>query len=153
MHGIAEALGMEPLKVKHDLVSIDDDELDEELEQDEENRVDPRLEADFEQARKAIKTATEAGSMAISNLGVIAASGEDPKAYAALSEMIRAVSAAQTTLLDLHQRRKKVKDVPMPKGKAVETPAPSEGATPTTQINNVFVGSADDLDKYIGVSR
>lgn len=154
MHGIASALGMDPLTIKNDIAlsEVDEELLDDE-EVDEENRVDPRLEADFELARKNIKEVSKKGVDAVATLQIIAAASEDMKAYEALKEMIKAVAAAQQSLLDIHQRRKKVKDVPLPKSKAVAATEPANTAAAPTTINQVFVGSSNDLDAFLGASR
>lgn len=151
MKGISEALEMEDLVLvpdRNELVIIDGPEDEDDIVEDEES-TDPRLEQDFNSARKDIKDAASKGVDSLTTLQLIAGGGEDPKAYMALADMIRAVTTANQALIDLHIRKKKVQAPAVSSSKQVAVAAEQPKPAVAQQTNNVFVGSADDLDRFL----
>jgi hypothetical protein len=103
------------------------------------------LETDFDIARKAIKDALEKVGPVLDEAIVVASAGSEPRAYEVVATLMGNLVDASKKLMDIHVKRKDVKDEPRARGNS--TVAPAGG---TVNIDRaVFVGRASDLLREI----
>ena len=65
---------------------------------------------DFSQSQGALQNIVTIGSKAVSELGLLAASSQDPNHYNALAQLIKTVSDASGNLLKIHKALEEVKN-------------------------------------------
>lgn len=92
---------------------------------------------DFEFVRQTLYSLLKNGSDAFEQLAEIAKVEEKISAYGTMNEMLGNLSDISIKLLEIHERKKKMEASTKP-----ETPA-------QVTNNNVYVGSASDLDKLL----
>lgn len=98
---------------------------------------DSKIEDDFEYARGNLYQVIEHGSNALSELLEVANQSQHPRAFEVVATLVRTLSDANMTLLDLTKKK-------------VEINTEKEGGkNPNTVNNNLFVGSTGDLQKLI----
>jgi len=95
-----------------------------------------KLDNDFEYARGNLYQVIEHGSNALAELLEVANQSQHPRAYEVVANLVKTLSDANMTLLDL---TKKKQDVDNEAG----------GRSPNTVNNNLFVGSTGELQKLI----
>jgi len=93
-------------------------------------------ENDFELVRRIKHSLLVKGEEALEDMIEVARATEHPRAYEVLSGMIKNVSDAGDSLIDIHKKKHDMekKDTP---------------AIPNTTNNNVFVGSTTDLQRML----
>ena len=94
-------------------------------------------EDDFELVRRIKHGLLVKGEEALEDMIEVARATEHPRAYEVLSGMIKNVSDAGDSLIDIHKKKHDMekKDAALP--------------PPTTTNNNVFVGSTTDLQRML----
>ena len=95
-------------------------------------------EDDFELVRRIKHGLLVKGEEALEDMIEVARATEHPRAYEVLSNMIKNVSDAGDSLIDIHKKRHDME-------KKEEAALPP----PTTTNNNVFVGSTTDLQRML----
>ena len=93
-------------------------------------------EDDFELVRRIKHGLLVKGEEALEDMIEVARATEHPRAYEVLSGMLKNVSDAGDSLIDIHKKKHDMekKDIP---------------AIPSTTNNNVFVGSTTDLQRML----
>lgn len=93
-------------------------------------------ENDFELVRRIKHGLLVKGEEALEDMIEVARATEHPRAYEVLSGMLKNVSDAGDSLIDIHKKKHDMekKDIP---------------AIPSTTNNNVFVGSTTDLQRML----
>ncbi len=99
---------------------------------------DSKLENDFEYARGNLYQVIENGSVALNDLLQVAQQGQHPRAYEVVATLVRTLSDANMTLMDI---TKKKQDITNDEGGKKEDP--------NTVNNTLFVGSTGELQKLI----
>lgn len=99
---------------------------------------DSKLDNDFEYARGNLYQVIENGSVALNDLLQVAQQGQHPRAYEVVATLVRTLSDANMTLMDI---TKKKQDITNDEG------GKKEG--PNTVNNTLFVGSTGELQKLI----
>lgn len=92
---------------------------------------------DFELVRRIKHSLLVKGEEALEDMMEVARATEHPRAYEVLSNMMKNVSDAGDSLIDIHKKKHDIdnKDNALP--------------PPTTTNNNVFVGSTTDLQRML----
>tara|TARA_R110000772_G_scaffold194614_2_gene305372 strand:+ start:881 stop:1288 length:408 start_codon:yes stop_codon:yes gene_type:complete len=93
-------------------------------------------EDDVEYSRKKMKELIDISSESISNMMNLASETEHPRAFEVLSNMIKQASEMSQDLLQLQKTRKDI------------TQSKEESRGGTTN-NSIFVGSTDELQKFL----
>lgn len=93
---------------------------------------------DAKYARDSIISAIQDGQNAIRELAGFASQSQDNKDYIALSRLLNSVVIASKTLMEIHEKNKKLTEEPEDKEK-----------NPKTVNNNLFVGTTADLLRNI----
>jgi len=108
---------------------------------------DPKLEDDFEVARKAMKDLIKKGGEAADSAIMLAQSLDEPRGFRVVAEMIQALVTANKELMLLHKTRKETIATVPPQQNASLLPT---GDGSTVNIDKaVFVGRASDLLRQI----
>ena len=94
---------------------------------------------DFELVRRIKHSLLVKGEEALEDMIEVARATEHPRAYEVLSNMLKNVSDAGDSLIDIHKKKKDIDKVDEP----LSLPSNS------TTNNNVFVGSTADLQKML----
>ena len=89
-----------------------------------------------------IDTPLETGEQAIEDLLSLASESEQPRAYEVLGQLLKITGENAEKLSSLHEKRKKYKEESTGKGVRGQQQVNIEG-------NALFVGSTDDLQKYL----
>jgi hypothetical protein len=100
-----------------------------------------KLDTDFEFARDKMRDLIKKGQEAVDSAIMLAQSGDSPRAYEVVGNMITAIVQANKELINIHKTRKDTT--------AVETPSPSAAGGSVTIDKAVFVGRASDLLREI----
>ena len=95
-----------------------------------------QIETDTTYVRQNLYDLIEKGHSAIDELLAIADQSQHPRSYEVLATMIKTMVDTNKDLMDMHEKKKKLKG---------EIQSPSE----KTVNNNLFVGSTSDLLKII----
>lgn len=95
-----------------------------------------KLDNDFEYARGNLYQVIEHGSNALAELLEVANASQHPRAYEVVANLVKTLSDANMTLLDLTKKKQDVDN-------------DSGGRSPSTVNNNLFVGSTGELQKLI----
>jgi hypothetical protein len=96
------------------------------------------IDADFDFARSQYYKLAEDGQEAIELMMELARESEHPRAFEVLSTMMKQNAEITDRLMDLQKKKKDITQAPKDKGEPAQL----------TQ-NNVFVGSATDLQKML----
>lgn len=110
------------------------------VEKPEEKGVDQNAQDDYEEVRGNLKQIIQDGSDAVEGLSKIAQESESPRAYEVLGGYLKTLADVNKQLMDLHKQRK---DITPSKG------GDGEGGEGGVTNNNVFVGSTEELQKYL----
>jgi hypothetical protein len=105
--------------------------------------VDPgqqKVDDDFEFARTNLYNILNNGATALEELTTVASQSQHPRAYEALSGLIKTLSEANKDLLEINKQLKDLK-----KGEAT----PENDPSVKTINNNLFVGSTNELQSMI----
>lgn len=129
---IANALNTKSLMIDHD--SNEEIKDDNQFIKMEENELDS-LESDFEFARKTIRDAISAGTNALKSLGAVAMQSQSARTFEVYTNLTKTLSDMSKDLMSTH----KIKRDADPK---IETSA-------KTVNNNLFVGSTQDLQRFL----
>ena len=105
--------------------------------EDEKDMMSVEFDKDFEEARNNLLYVLGTTKNALEEIHLIAKDKEGAKEYDSLNSLLKTVGDASSLLMNLHERRKKFKDV-----KVKEMPT-------KTQNNAIFVGSSTDLKKFL----
>ena len=95
-----------------------------------------KLDNDFEYARGNLYQVIEHGSNALAELLEVANQSQHPRAYEVVANLVKTLSDANMTLLDLTKKKQDVNN-------------DAGGRSPNTVNNNLFVGSTGELQKLI----
>ena len=130
---MSEILDLEP-------ISSDDDKLPIQYH---ENKLktsdDKQVEADLKYVRDNLYDLISSGHSAIDQMMSIADQSQHPRAYEVLSNMIRQMVETNKDLLDIHEKKKKIRS--------------QEEQKSSTVNNNLFVGSTKDVLELIQQSK
>lgn len=96
------------------------------------------VEKDYEYTRGNLYSIIEKGQEALSNALELAVDGGQPRAYEVVGQLIKNVSDATDKLLDL---QKKLKDL--------DNDNINKNNTTNVTNNSVFIGSTDELSKFL----
>jgi|TARA_B110000908_G_C10147540_1_gene399754 hypothetical protein len=99
---------------------------------------DSKLDNDYEYARGNLYQVIENGAAALNDLLQVAQQGQHPRAYEVVATLVRTLSDANMTLMDI---TKKKQDIANDEG------GKKDG--PNTVNNTLFVGSTGELQKLI----
>lgn len=116
---IADALELVPLEKTTDLTSVPSNE-----------------DQEYEYIKNNIEDIISTGSQALNNLAQIASSSQQPRAYEALTELIKAMVQANRDLIEV----KKINS---------DIQRKEDNLSPKTVNQNLFVGSTQDLIKML----
>lgn len=97
-----------------------------------------KLDDDFEYARGNLYQVIEQGSHALADLLEVAQASQHPRAFEVVATLVRTLSDANMTLMDLTKKKEDIQS---------ERDGGHKG--PNTVNNNLFVGSTGDLQKLI----
>lgn len=104
-----------------------------------EKGLDQNAQDDYEEVRGNLKQIIQDGGDAVDGLSKIAKESESPRAYEVLGGYLKTLADVNNQLMQLHKQKQEI----TPKsGESGET---GEGVT----NNNVFVGSTEELQKYL----
>lgn len=95
---------------------------------------------DYSEVRQNLKQIIADGERAVSGLAKVASESESPRAYEVLGGYLKTLAEVNKQLIDLHETKAKIE--------TEQAKAKSGGGTPITN-NNVFVGSTEDLQRYL----
>jgi hypothetical protein len=99
---------------------------------------DVELESDSALAAKNMRELLQLGQEAVKRAYEMADESENPRGYEALSTILKTVGDMNAQLLDLHDKKKKIKNAP--------GSIPTAGQIPTGNTTNIaFVGTTADL--------
>lgn len=129
------ALGANPLPVVMDTAI---DELPEVIEQG-------SVDEDFEDSRERLVEIMATTKGAIDGLLGIAQQSQHPRAYEVLSNLINTYMTQQKDLLDLREKRGKIRKEETAPGSGVQTTSD----TPREMHNHLHIGSTSDLQSFI----
>lgn len=96
-----------------------------------------KIDDDFDYARGNLYQVIEQGSHALSELLEVAQASQHPRAFEVVATLVRTLSDANMTLMDLTKKKEEIKT------------EKEGGKGPNTVNNNLFVGSTGDLQKLI----
>ena len=99
---------------------------------EEENSVDD----DFDFAQETIRETIMKSNEVLQELGQAAILNENGKLYESYSQLMKNIIDGSSQLIDIHSKKKKIKDIKEPKQK-------------NTQVNNLIVGSTKELLEMI----
>ena len=99
---------------------------------EEENSVDD----DFDFAQETIRETIMKSNEVLQELGQAAILNENGKLYESYSQLMKNIIDGSAQLMDIHSKKKKIKDIKEPKQK-------------NTQVNNLIVGSTKELLEMI----
>ena len=116
---IADALELVPLEKTTDLTSVPSNE-----------------DQEYEYIKNNIENIISTGSQALNNLAQIASSSQQPRAYEALTELIKAMVQANRDLIEV----KKINS---------DIQRKDNNSSPKTVNQNLFVGSTQELIKML----
>jgi len=100
--------------------------------EDEEKSID----SDFDFAQDTIRETIMKSNEVLQELGQAAILNENGKQYESYSQLMKNIIDGSTQLIDIHGKKKKIKEVKEPKQK-------------NTQVNNLIVGSTKELLEMI----
>jgi hypothetical protein len=100
------------------------------------SRQQEQINSDFEYARGNLIAVIEKGQEALTGIVDVAGMSQHPRSFEVVATLINAVTSANKDLLELQKRKKDLLKLEDNKG-------------PTTQNNNLFVGSTAELLKMI----
>lgn len=101
-------------------------------------------ENDYEKARENLHNILEYGNKGLDLIHNIAVATEDPKSIAVMTEMIRVLTESNIKLIDIHEKRAKLK---------AKEPGEIEGKVVQNNQQNIFVGTTADLAKMVNNLR
>jgi|SRR6056300_713596 len=127
---IGEVLDLEPLEKEDKQPILYNPQLD--TKED-----DQQIETDAEYVRGNLYDVITKGQGALDELLSVADQSQNPRAYEVVSGMLKTLLDANKDLLDMHEKKKKLKSKEQP----------TEQGNVTN--NNLFVGSTNDLLKMI----
>jgi lipoate-protein ligase A len=93
---------------------------------------------DFEYARDNMKRIIKTGFESLDNLAQLAREGESPRVYEVLTELMKTLSDVSKDVLDLREKKKKIKET---------TPKKEASSTTTVTGENIFIGTPSQLLK------
>lgn len=105
------------------------------------DEADEAIDYDYRQTRSNLHSLLQQGGEALAHALDIAKQSEDPRAFRVVGELMTTLADANGRLLDLSEKRQKLK------GKL--TPEALAGAAPVTNNNAFFVGTPAELNKLI----
>ncbi|HIC84549.1 MAG TPA: terminase [Nitrososphaerales archaeon] len=91
--------------------------------------------ADYKYSRENFYSLVERGQAAIDGILEVAKEGEHPRAYEVVGQLIKSVAEVTEKLADLHDKMKKLKEVP--------------NNAPRNVTNALFVGSTKELQRLL----
>jgi hypothetical protein len=100
---------------------------------------DDKVDVDFLEVRKNLKSLISTGEEAIEGILKVAQEGDSPRAYEVAATLIKTVSEINKDIIDIHQRMKSMEQT-----KVVQN---------NTTNNSIFVGSTSDLQDLINSAR
>lgn len=106
---------------------------------------DPTLQKDFDFARETIRDAIQRASIAAIDAVALAQSGDSPRAYEVVGNMLTAIVSANKELVELHRSREETKKTQ----RALAQPGGNSSEQNVTIEKAVFVGRAADLLREI----
>ena len=110
--------------------------------------VEERMESDFEYARLKMRDLIKKGHEAVDSAIMLAQSGDEPRAYEVVGEMINAMITANKELIKIHETKAKKEAIQNKFGTAA--PAPTTDSGGVVNIDKaVFIGKASDLLREI----
>ena len=95
--------------------------------------------ADYKYSRENFYSLVERGQAAIDGILEVAKEGEHPRAYEVVGQLIKSVAEVTEKLADLHDKMKKLKEVP--------------NNAPRNVTNALFVGSTKELQRLLKDER
>lgn len=98
---------------------------------------DKQVDDDFEYSRKIYLDLINTGQEALSRMLDVADETAHPRSYEVLSGMIKNISDVNDRLMDVHKKRKDIKQSDVQK------------QLPQQTTNNLFVGSTTDLQRML----
>ena len=98
---------------------------------------DKQVDDDFEYSRKIYLDLINTGQEALSRMLDVADETAHPRSYEVLSGMIKNISDVNDRLMDVHKKRKDIKQSGVQK------------QLPQQTTNNLFVGSTTDLQRML----
>jgi hypothetical protein len=105
--------------------------------------VDEKLDTDFEFAREKMRDLIKKGQEAVDSAIMLATSGDAPRAYEVVGNMIGVIIDANKQLIDIHKTKRDTQQVGAPTARA-------DGSGGSVNIDKaVFVGRASDLLREI----
>jgi len=106
--------------------------------------VNDDVDTDYELSRRTYHSLIEQGQQALTNLQQVAAESDSPFAYQMISALMKSIADTTEKLLKL-QKAKQELNKDKPSGGDL---VPQDGSN-YNQTNNVFVGSTEELLKYL----
>jgi hypothetical protein len=105
-----------------------------------EKGLDQNAQDDYEEVRGNLKQIIQDGGDAVDGLSKIAKESESPRAYEVLGGYLKTLADVNKQLMDLHKQKREI----TPK-------SGGDGDTGESGVtnNNVFVGSTEELQKYL----
>ena len=91
--------------------------------------------ADYKYSRENFYSLVERGQAAIDGILEVAKEGEHPRAYEVVGQLIKSVAEVTEKLADLHDKMKKLKEVP--------------DHAPKSVTNALFIGSTKELQNLL----
>lgn len=105
-----------------------------EKKEDDEEQLDEAAEADFEKAKQSYDELVKQGKLSVERMIDLADSTRHPRAYEVLANLLKTTSEMVDKQLDLHQRKKRLKE--------------TTKASKVTN-NSIFVGTSADLQELL----
>lgn len=105
----------------------------------EEKGLDQNAQDDYEEIRGNLKQIIQDGGDAVDSLTKVAKESESPRAYEVLGGYLKTLADVNKQLMDLHKQKREI----------TPNAGEGEGTGGGTTNNNVFVGSTEELQKYL----
>lgn len=99
------------------------------------------IQDDYEYSRATYRNLVDKSNEALNSLLDLAMDSEHPRAFEVLSNMMKNTSEMADKLIDLQGKMKKMKETN------------NESKTTTTTNNNVFVGSTEELQRFLSSKK
>jgi hypothetical protein len=99
------------------------------------------IQDDYEYSRATYRNLVDKSNEALNSLLDLAMDSEHPRAFEVLSNMMKNTSEMADKLIDLQGKMKKMKETN------------TETKTTTTTNNNVFVGSTEELQRFLSSKK
>ncbi len=107
------------------------------VEKPQERGLDQNAQDDYEEVRGNLKQIIQDGGDAVDSLTKVAKESESPRAYEVLGGYLKTLADVNKQLMDLHKQKRDI------------TPNEGEDVGKGTTNNNLFVGSTEELQKFL----